>query len=86
MLRTGSNESKIDWSYYNVNDKVNINSLIEIYRGRNIENIVDDSTKSPGKKRQAVLNPNYKYIGISSKFIGKTFVAYFTSESFFVVK
>ena len=42
MLRTGSNESKIDWSYYNTNDKVNINSLIEIYRGRNIENIVDD--------------------------------------------
>ena len=40
--------------------------------------IVDDSSKSPGKKRQAVLNPNYKYIGISSKFIGKTFVAYFT--------
>ena len=45
MLRTGSNESKIDWSYYNVNDKVNINSLIEIYRGRNIENIVDDGNK-----------------------------------------
>jgi len=40
--------------------------------------IVDDSTKSPGKKRQAVLNKNYKYIGISSKFVGKTFVAYFT--------
>ena len=40
--------------------------------------IVDDSTKSPGKKRQAVLNPEYKFIGISSKFIGKTFVAYFT--------
>ena len=40
--------------------------------------VVDDSTKSPGKKRQAVLNPDYKYIGITSKFIGKTFVAYFT--------
>ena len=40
--------------------------------------VVDDSTKSPGKKRQAVLNPEYKYIGITSKFIGKTFVAYFT--------
>ena len=40
--------------------------------------IVDDSTKSPGKKRQAVLNPEYKFIGISSKFIGKNFVAYFT--------
>lgn len=42
MLRTGSNESKIDWSYYNTNDKVNINSLVEIYRGRNIENIVNE--------------------------------------------
>ena len=40
--------------------------------------VVDDSTKSPGKKRQAVLNPEYKYIGITSKFIGKSFVAYFT--------
>jgi len=42
MLRTGSNESKIDWSYYNTNDKVNIHSLVEIYRGRNIENIVNE--------------------------------------------
>ena len=28
--------------------------------------IVDDSTKSHGKKRQAVLNQDYKYIGITS--------------------
>jgi hypothetical protein len=40
--------------------------------------IVDDNSKNPGKKRQAVLNKNFKYIGISSKFIGKTFIAYFT--------
>jgi hypothetical protein len=39
--------------------------------------IVDDSEKNPGKKRQAVLNKDFKYIGISSKFIGKTFIAYF---------
>ena len=39
--------------------------------------IVDDSTKNPGKKRQAVLDDNFKYIGISSGFIGKSFVAYF---------
>ena len=39
--------------------------------------IVDDSGKSPGKKRQAVLNKDFKYIGISSKFIGNTFIAYF---------
>ena len=40
--------------------------------------IVDDSAKNPGKKRQAVLNKNFKYIGISSKFVGRTFIAYFT--------
>ena len=39
--------------------------------------IVDDSGKNPGKKRQAVLNREFKYIGISSKFIGRTFIAYF---------
>jgi hypothetical protein len=39
--------------------------------------IVDDSGKNPGKKRQAVLNKEFKYIGISSKFIGRTFIAYF---------
>ena len=39
--------------------------------------IVDDSEKNPGKKRQAVLNKDFKYIGISSKFVGKTFIAYF---------
>ena len=40
--------------------------------------IVDDSQKNPGRKRNAVLNKNFKYIGINSKFIGKTFIAYFT--------
>ena len=39
--------------------------------------IVDDSEKNPGKKRKAVLNKEFKYIGISSKFVGKTFIAYF---------
>ena len=40
--------------------------------------IVDDSTKNPGKKRQAILDENFKYIGISSGFIGKSFVAFFS--------
>ena len=43
--------------------------------------IVDDNSKNPGKKRQAVLNKNFKYIGISSKFVGRTFIAYFTFSS-----
>lgn len=40
--------------------------------------IVDDVNKNPGKKRTALLNPNYKYIGISSVNFDKTFVAFFT--------
>ena len=40
--------------------------------------IVDDSEKNPGKKRNALLNEEFKYIGISNKFIGKKFIAYFT--------
>ena len=38
--------------------------------------IVDDSNKNPGKKRMALLNKDYRYIGVNSKFIGKTFIAY----------
>ena len=40
--------------------------------------IVDDGEKNAGRKRNAVLNKNFKYIGINSKFVGKTFIAYFT--------
>ena len=40
--------------------------------------IVDDSEKNPGKKRNALLNEEFRYIGISNKFIGKKFIAYFT--------
>ena len=39
--------------------------------------IVDDTNKNAGKKRMALLNKNLKYIGVSSKFIGKNFIAYF---------
>ncbi len=38
--------------------------------------IVDDNFKNAGKKRDAVLNREYKYIGISSKFYKKSFVAF----------
>lgn len=40
--------------------------------------IVDDLEKNPGKKRGALLNPELKYIGVSSTFIGHSFVAYFS--------
>ena len=39
--------------------------------------IVDDSVKNSGRKRQAILNKDFKYIGINSHFVGKTFLAYF---------
>ena len=40
--------------------------------------VVDDGKKNVGRKRNAILNKDFKYIGISSKFVGKTFIAYFT--------
>ncbi len=40
--------------------------------------IVDDSSKNAGKKRMALLNKDFRYIGVNSKFIGKTFIAYLT--------
>ena len=62
-------------------EKTNIDvffkDLIKIPEVSALLMIVDDSEKNPGKKRQAVLNKDFKYIGISSKFIGKTFIAYF---------
>ena len=40
--------------------------------------IVDDNGKNSGKKRAALLNKDFHYIGISSKFVGKNFIAYFS--------
>ena len=39
--------------------------------------IVDDEKKFPGKKRKSLLDPNMKYIGLSSKKIGNNFCCYF---------
>ena len=38
--------------------------------------IVDDSGRNAGKKRMTLLDKDIKYIGVNSKFIGKTFIAY----------
>ena len=51
--------------------------LIKIPEVSGLLMIVDDSNKNAGKKRLALLNKEFKYIGVSCKFIGKTFVAYF---------
>ena len=41
--------------------------------------IVDDRGKiDSGKKRKAILNKNFKYIGITSKYIDDVFIAYFS--------
>lgn len=40
--------------------------------------IVDDSGKNAGKKRESILNPEFKNIAISAIMVHKTFCAYFT--------
>ena len=40
--------------------------------------VVDDSGKKAGMKRNDILNPSYKYVGISSTMIGKSFIAFCT--------
>lgn len=40
--------------------------------------IVDDSGKNAGKKRESLLNPEFKNIAISAIMVHKTFCAYFT--------
>ena len=41
--------------------------------------IVDDrNKKDSGKKRKAILNKDYKYIGITSKYIDDNFISYYS--------
>ena len=40
--------------------------------------IVDDNSKLTSKKRNTLLNNEFKYIGVNCKFIGKNFVAHFS--------
>ena len=40
--------------------------------------IVDDTGSKSGLKRKDILNPDFKYIGISSVQIDKSFVCYMT--------
>ena len=52
--------------------------LIKIPEISGLLMIVDDTNKNDKKKRRALLNKDLKYIGVNSKFIGKTFVSYFS--------
>lgn len=65
------------------NAKIDIffKDLIKIPEVSALIMIVDDCEKNPGKKRNAIMNKNFKYIGISNKFIGKNFISYFTFSS-----
>ena len=64
--------------------RANFNININIYFKEYIKNpeiavllmIVDDSQNFSGKKRECLLNPSLKYIGIDSKFIGTKFIAH----------
>ena len=66
--------------------KIRENHNINVYFKNMIKNpeiavlllIVDDSVNSPGKKRNAILNPEFRKIGIDSRFIGSLFVSHFS--------
>lgn len=61
------------------------NNNINLYFRDHIKNpeigvllmIVDDTGKNFGKKRNAILNPNFKKIGIDSKFVEGDFIAHY---------
>jgi hypothetical protein len=67
-------------------NEIRAHSNINVYFKEYIKNpeiavllmIVDDSENLNGKKRECLLNPNLKYIGIDSAFIGKSFIAHFS--------
>ena len=65
----------------NANIDIFFKDLVKIPEVSALLMIVDDSVKNSGRKRQAILNKDFKYIGVTSKFIGKTFIAYFTFSS-----
>ena len=69
QVRTLREKTKID---------VFFKDLIKIPEISGLLMIVDDTNKNAGKKRKALLNKELKYIGVNSKFIGKTFIAYFS--------
>jgi len=51
--------------------------LIKIPEVSGLLMIVDDTNKYAGKKRMTLLDKDLKYVGVTSKFIGKTFIAHF---------
>ena len=62
----------------NVRINVFFKEMVKIPQVSVLLMIVDDNGKNSGKKRRALLNENFKYIGITYRFIGKTFISYFS--------
>ena len=82
-----TNEKDIkDKNYFKdkVDEIINNNIIINTYWRDIIKDpetsfilmVVDDSGTKAGNKRKDLLNPDMKYIGISSTMIGKNFVCY----------
>ena len=88
LIPLPENEEDIKNPYFlrNNGGKMKENTSLEIYFKDLIKDpeisvllmIVDDNGKNAGKKRNCLLSSNYKYISINSKFIGKTFIAYYS--------
>ena len=62
----------------NINIEIYYRDLIKIPEVAVLLMIVDDNSKNLTKKRKTLLNKNFRYIGVCSKFIGKNFVAHFS--------
>ena len=60
-------KSTLEIFYTDVIKNPNISALLMV---------VDDTEKNDFKKREAILNPDLKYVGINCRYIGKTFIAY----------
>ena len=60
----------------NINVEIYFRDFIKIPEVAVLLMIVDDNSKNTSKKRNTLLNKNFKYIGVCSKFIGKNFVAH----------
>ena len=62
----------------NTNIEIYFKDLIKIPEVSVLLMIVDDNSKKTSKKRDTLLNKDFRYIGVNSKFLGKTFVAHFS--------
>ena len=60
-------KTSLEFFYKDLIKEPNISALLMV---------VDDTEKNDFKKRDIILNPDLKYVGINCRYIGKTFIAY----------